>query len=133
MAARLISLGVIELEEAKELLRMGFTLAKQAATNGREREFAACMKIALEVAKLEQAERHKILDKAMPDKHSHTIEQTPPVTLEQLHSDENYVRYLEQQTGTDSHAGGLCNGHQQRNGNGMANGQAPGHPESEPD
>ncbi len=133
MAAQMISLGVIELEEAKELLKLGFGLAKAAALNGNERGFAACMKIGIEVAKLEQSERHKLLDKLAPDKIEHAFATAPPVTLEQLHADPDYVRYLDQEsTETNRDPGCLCHFDQQGDGERMADGSTPGDPESEP-
>lgn len=69
LAARMISLGVLPIEKAEGLLRKGFRLAWQSAQSGKAREYAACMKIAIEAAKLAQNERHKVLDKSVPDLH----------------------------------------------------------------
>ncbi len=57
LAARIISLGVVDEAQAAELLKQGMTLAKLKADEGDARGYSACMKIAIEAAKLEQKER----------------------------------------------------------------------------
>lgn len=101
------------------------------ATSGEvsPREATSAARCLVSMTQQNQAGAMKALDKVAPDKHEHALAQLPPVTLEQLHSDPNYVQFLEQQTGTNSHPGILRNGHQQRNGQRMENGEAPGDPE----
>lgn len=60
LAARMISLGVVSVERAEQLLRDGFRLARISAKKQDARSWAACMKIPLELAKLEQAVLGKI-------------------------------------------------------------------------
>lgn len=81
LAARMISLGVVPEEQAEALLKAGFALAAKMAQREDARSFASLMKIPIELARLEQAERHKMLDKVMPDKHEHSHAVTQIQTL----------------------------------------------------
>ena len=53
-AARLISLGVIDEEQAKQILAAGFSLAAGAAARNECRNYAAVMKVFVAVAQLER-------------------------------------------------------------------------------
>lgn len=57
MILKMLSLGVISEEKISELLAKGFELAEKSAERGDARGYSACMKIAMEAAKLEQNER----------------------------------------------------------------------------
>jgi len=114
LAAQMISLGVISLEQAENLLRAGFTLATRSAVNNDARGYSACMKIALEVAKLSQNERHKVLDKQVPDL-MHVETSTQSVSRQAILSDPEYLEFREQQR-LRSAVNGQANGH--KNGNG---------------
>lgn len=54
-AAKLISLGVVSEEQARALLEAGYSLAARAASQNQTREYAACMRIIVAVAKLKAA------------------------------------------------------------------------------
>lgn len=54
LVARMISLGVVSEEVAKEVLASGFGLAARAIQAGKGRDYAAVMRIMLEAAKLER-------------------------------------------------------------------------------
>lgn len=66
-AAKLISLGVVDEEAAAALLRHGFVLAARAANEGDSKEYRASVATMLSIARLVQDERHKLLDKVVPD------------------------------------------------------------------
>ncbi|MCC7254289.1 hypothetical protein, partial [Hyphomicrobium sp.] len=94
LAANMISLGVVSEQQASALLRRGFALASRSARNGDARGYAACMKIAIECAKLEQAERHKAIDKRLPDLHAVGGVVEHRVTAAELLDQTDYVEWL---------------------------------------
>lgn len=122
LAARMISLGVIPLDEAEELLKAGFQLAKSSALSDDPRGYAACMKVAIEVAKLAQAEQHKVIDKILPDLHA-SVEAT--ATVPELLGNPDYIEWLrERERNSDPRL--VCpNGHQ-GNGQSLDDGSARG-------
>lgn len=109
LAARMISLGVIPLDEAEELLKAGFRLAMTSAQSDDPRGYAACMKIAIEVAKLAQTEQHKVLDKVLPDLHAQVEARA---TVPELLVNPEYLEWLrERERSSDPRL--ICqNGHQ---------------------
>ena len=66
----------------------------RSARNGDARGYAACMKIAIECAKLEQAERHKAIDKRLPDLHAVGGVVEHRVTAAELLDQTDYVEWL---------------------------------------
>lgn len=121
LAARMISLGVISEDEAEELLKAGFALAKSSAKGDDARGYSACMKIALEVAKLAQAERHKFIDKQIPDLHSH--EHSTGASIGEMLEHPEYVEWLRERERNSNPSPVCTNGHQ-GNGKSLANGSA---------
>ena len=74
LVARMLSLGVVKPSRVRELLRQGFDLASASAHKGDARGYSACMKIAIEAAKLEQKER--------PSQHEHRHQHTGAIAIE---------------------------------------------------
>lgn len=71
LASRMISLGVVTEGQIDRLFRKGMRLAGKRADAGDARGYAACMSIPIAAARLAQNERHKLLDKLVPDQHEH--------------------------------------------------------------
>jgi hypothetical protein len=129
MAAQMIALGVISLERAQQLLKQGFILASKSAKKGDARGYAACMKIAIEVAKMEQAERHKLLDKRVPDLHQHGGTITHQHAMRELTQHPDYVGYLRHRTvNADCDPRAICQIREPGNGQALENGSAHGGP-----
>ena len=59
MVARMLALGVVSEERAAKLVAKAF---KMAGRETKPREFAAMMRVILEMVKIDQKERHKMLD-----------------------------------------------------------------------
>ena len=117
LAAKMISLGCVPVEKAEELLRKGLELAGACADAGRAREYAACMKIAIEAVKLEQKERE--LDK--PANQVNVQLNVGEIRRELIENDEQYIEY-QRQRALDVDTGLICQDGEQR---GVEDGQAP--------
>lgn len=96
LAARMIANGCVSLEQAEGLLRDGMRLAKKSARKEDARGYSACMKIAIECAKLAQTERHKMLDKRLPDLHAVGGIVEHRISVGELLEQPEYVEWLRQ-------------------------------------
>jgi hypothetical protein len=119
LAARMIANGVVTLDRAEELLRDGMNLAGDCAQAKDPRGYSACMKIAIEVAKLAQAERHKFLDKTIPDQHQHSM---TGASVSELLTEPEYIEFLRGRESYSLPSPVCTNGHQ---GNGKPLGDGP--------
>jgi hypothetical protein len=90
--AQMISLGVISQEHAESLLAGGFGLAAQMLKEGKAREYAACMKIAVSAVQLEM--RQAELDKDAPQTPAQVNVQVNVNGIRQeLLNDPDYLQY----------------------------------------
>lgn len=122
MVARLISCGVIEEEQAAELLKQGFKLAAKSARKGDARGYAATMGIAIAAVKLEQAELQSKAPALVRHEHHHS----GTVNLQALRQEVlNEPSYLEYSRAAEANGdpGVLCQDDQPGQ---VANGKAPG-------
>jgi len=128
LAARLISLGVVTEERAAALLRRAFALAEGSADSGNVRDFAACMRIPIEAAKLEQREFERIT----PQQHLHG-HFAMNLTSEERERHIDAIR-AEALGGAEVLEGNVAGDHEDHNGHelpGKSNGR--GDPSTEPD
>jgi hypothetical protein len=96
--ASLISLGCITVPQAEQLIRQGFQLLTEAAVAKNSRKYTAMMRLVLETARLAQAERHKLMDKEMPDQVEVTMQQgaTIQAALAEIKGDDRFERLARQ-------------------------------------
>lgn len=127
MAARMITLGVIGLDQAQKLLRQGLVLASKSAKRGDARGYSACMKIAIELAKLEQTERLKMLDKLAPDQLEVVHREQNRSSIGELVANPDYVEFLRHRTlNEDCDPSAICQIREPGNGKALANGSTHG-------
>lgn len=128
MAAKLISLGVISLEQSESLLRAGFTLAAGCAKDNNARGYAACMKVVLEAARLEQNERQGPASGNVTNQQINIYGHVREAAGELLKSDgySEFIRSRAAQLDTD--AGAVCQIREPSNGHAVENGTSHGGP-----
>jgi hypothetical protein len=84
-AAKLISLGVVDEEVGASLIQQAHVFAARAANEHNLRDYRSAMDLILSLTRLEQDERHKLLDKVLPDQQMLTLSANgQPVSPEQL-------------------------------------------------
>ncbi len=98
MVARLLSLGVVSTEQAEEIVRQGFVLLAKSAQEGSSRKFTSLMNMVISAARLAQNERHKIMDKIVPDQHEINSQQGAMIrkALQEIEGDERFEQLAEE-------------------------------------
>lgn len=67
MICRLLGMGVVDEDKVQVILEQAYLMAAYASSEGDVRSFSRALEVILGCARLEQAERHKLMDKAVPD------------------------------------------------------------------